>query len=327
MIPAPRNALCSYHYFRDFDLDRLLHLRVIGDSGAFSAKSQGAEITTPDLGRWAQLWRHKLSWVASLDVIGDLEATRRNWHEMVDEFGIPAVPTIHFGAAPEAMDYYANLDVDFLGLGGLVGRPTAAQMRWLIPMFKYARDHHPTMRFHGWGVTTDEVLRLPFFSVDSSSWTTGVRYGRVNLRDPRSRKVHPLILDGKSTYDPVVARLLRDHYGVNPSHVATSGSVNRKFIVKLSALSASVQEQNFRKLHARHPITTPVWGQMAASPPAPHLHLAETSITDLETVASIPLPPHLHLATMQINNTHPELLDALVASGGTTVEQPEGSSP
>lgn len=38
-IPYPRNILMSYHYFKDYDLDRLPHLRIIGDSGAFSATS------------------------------------------------------------------------------------------------------------------------------------------------------------------------------------------------------------------------------------------------------------------------------------------------
>ena len=46
MIPPPRNILVSYHYFRKYDLDKLAGLRIIGDSGAYSAKSQGVELTT-----------------------------------------------------------------------------------------------------------------------------------------------------------------------------------------------------------------------------------------------------------------------------------------
>lgn len=37
-IPAPRNILMSYHYFKDYDLDELDNLSIIGDSGAFSAR-------------------------------------------------------------------------------------------------------------------------------------------------------------------------------------------------------------------------------------------------------------------------------------------------
>lgn len=57
MIPPPRNILVSYHYFRDYDLDRLQNLRIIGDSGAYSAKTQNAEVTTSDLAAWAKQWR------------------------------------------------------------------------------------------------------------------------------------------------------------------------------------------------------------------------------------------------------------------------------
>lgn len=317
-IPAPRNVLCSYHFFKDYDLDRLKGLRVCGDSGAFSAKSQGATITTAELARWAKQWRHKLCWVAALDVIGDAEATKRNWHEMVDVHGVPGMPTVHFGAPPETMDYYAQRGVDFIGLGGLVGRPADAQMRWLIKMFIHARKNHPEMRFHGWGVTSLQVLQLPFFSVDSSGWTSGVRYGRVSLRDPANGKVHALILDGKSTYEPEVARILARHYGVAPSEVAKSGPHNRLLMVKLNALSASVLEQRFRRMHGE--VSAPSWGQLEAED-GPHMHLSMTGRSGQEyDIAVLTAGPHLHLATMQINNAHPEQLDALVASGGASAD-------
>ena len=296
-IPAPRNALVSYHYFKDYDLDRLAGLRLIGDSGAFSAATQGATITVEDLVRWARQWRHRLCWVAALDVIGDPDATRRNWHRMVDVHGIDAVPTLHYGSPPQAMDYYAARGVDFMGLGGAVGRPAPTQMRWLVQMFKYARDRHPDMRFHGWGMTHRDITALPFFSVDSSGWGGGYRYGRLTLRDPNSHTDHGLQLDGRSVYTPAVARLLRDHYDVTPAQVSTSGPHNRLLMVKLSALSASVQEQRFRYLHRRQLVTAPSWGQLAV-PAGPHQHLAlnnkgqEYEVDAIRELAG----PHLHLA-------------------------------
>ena len=178
-IPLPRNILCSFHYFRNYDLDQYANLHIVGDSGAFSAESQGAKISTADLAGWAKQWRHRLVWVAALDVIGNPEATRRNWHDMVENHGIPGVPTIHFGANPKELGYFAARGVDFVGLGGMVGKHTAKQMRWLITVFRYARDHHPDMRFHGWGVTSDRVLQLPFYSVDSSGWTQAFRFDAI----------------------------------------------------------------------------------------------------------------------------------------------------
>ena len=66
IIPAPRNILCSFHYYRDYNLDQCASLHIVGDSGAFSAESQGAKISTADLAGWAKQWRHRLVWVAAL---------------------------------------------------------------------------------------------------------------------------------------------------------------------------------------------------------------------------------------------------------------------
>lgn len=289
MIPAPGNVLVSYHYFKDHDLTRLGGLRVIGDSGAFSAHHQGVTITTAQLAAWATRWRSRFCWVAALDVIGDAHATRRNWHELVDLHGIPGVPTIHFGSDPALLDYYAARGVDFVGLGGMVGRSRNAQMRWLVTVFKYARAKHPDMRFHGWGLTHTQGLQLPFFSVDSSGWSMSYRYGTLTLRDPdRTGKTVALDLDGRSSYTPSVAALLREHYGVNPDEVATSGGHNRPLIVRVSALSASVQEQQFRHLHRRHPVTAPSWGQLDARVDGPHLHLAMVeNYTEADVVVAL----------------------------------------
>lgn len=295
MIPAPRNILVSYHYFSGYDLNKFAGLRVIGDSGAFSAKHRGAEITTAALAAWGQKWRHRLCWLAALDVIGDQAATRYNWHDMVDGHGMPGVPTVHFGSEPSALDYFGKRDVDFVGLGGLVGRPASAQMRWLVSMFRYARDAWPDMRFHGWGITRSDALKLPFFSVDSSGWSGSYRYGQLALRDPKSKTVHAVDLDGTQTYAPAIARLLRDEYGVNPSQVSTSGPHNRLLMVRLSALSASVQEQQMRYLHRRSRISAPTWGQLDTpepTVPGPNYHLAG-QCRDLTTTEG---GPHLHLA-------------------------------
>lgn len=250
MIPPPRNLLISFHYFKTYDVDRLGNAcRIIGDSGAFSAASQGAAINLPDLCKWGQQWKHRLAWIASLDVIGDPKATTRNWNRMVHEFDLPAVPTLHYGADPTEMDYYVAQGVDFMGLGGVVGlgAKRKARNRWLIHTMRYARKHHPQVRFHGWGMTDADALQLPFWSVDSSGWGSAYRYGRIKLRDPRTRQKVEVMLDGKAAYEPAKAKLFRDVYGVSPAEVAKCGPANRELLVKLSALSVSVLEQEFRQ--------------------------------------------------------------------------------
>lgn len=300
MIPAPRNALVSYHYFKGYDLNKLASLRLIGDSGAFSAHAQGATITTKEIADWAKQWPHRLAWVASLDVIGDPEGTRRNWHDMVDNYGVEGVPTIHFGADPKLMDYYAERGVDFMGLGGMVGyRGSRTKLlRWLVAVFKHQQRYHPEMRFHGWGVSSPDLLRVPFYSVDSSGWGSSYRYGRLVLRDPRTNKQIAVALDGRSAYAPSIAKLLTLHYGVAPSQIAKSQPGNRPLIVKISALAASVNEQHMRRRLGV--VTAPKWG-LNSRVDGPHQHLVDGSAEHLSIVARLD-GPHMHLADSSMPN-------------------------
>lgn len=271
MIPAPRNVLVSYHYWRDADLDQLSNFRVIGDSGAYSARSRGAEITTRQLVAWHHQWWSRIDWMASLDVIGDPAATRKNWFDMYAE-GIEPVPTIHYGDDPALMDpYVRKIGVDFIGLGGMVGVGRRSQMEWLTAVFTYAR-RYPNVRFHGWGVAHRAALLLPFYSVDSTGWGNGYRYGHIALRDPHSTAQYRFRLDGAHAHMPAIAHLLRSDYGVDPADVDTSGSHNRSAIVRLAALSASVLEQRMRANVG--PVTPPTWGVRDQTLPGPHLHLS-----------------------------------------------------
>lgn len=313
MIPPPRNVLVSFWYYPKFDLDKFSACNVVGDSGAYSARTQGAEVTTKQLAAWAAVWEHRLAWCASLDISRDVAKTRANWQELCDT-GIPAVSTIHVGEDYKTeMDWYAQQGVDFLGLGGVAGSALSppAVFRWLVAAFKYARDNHPQMRFHGWGMTKPDWLRLPFWSVDSSGWGASYRYGRLALRHPVTGRVHNVELHGRDSYDPKVAQLLADHYGTTPSQVATTGPHNRLLMVQLSALSASVQEQHWRKLHRNSAITPPQWGRLKGwryGPTPPHQHLSLSKGQHEEEAIITLNGPHQHLA-----EGHPEHLEVVQA--------------
>jgi hypothetical protein len=175
-IPFPRNGLISYHYWHNRDVSLCSGFTLIADSGAYSAKTQGAEIKLPDLCAWANEWRDHFTWVAALDVIGDPVASRHNWEEMRSR-GLNAIPSIHFPAPPSMLDTYAREGVTFIGLGGQVGGLPGSLMRWAVSVMRYARDHWPDMRFHGWGTTSRLSLKLPYFSVDFAT-TVGTCTGR-----------------------------------------------------------------------------------------------------------------------------------------------------
>jgi hypothetical protein len=298
VIEPSRNILLSFHYYSRVDLDRMAGTRIACDSGAISVRRLGKVIETKQLVAWAKVWHHRIAWMACLDVMSNPVATQRNWNEMVDA-GVPGIPTLHLREHPSEMDYYVERGVDFIGLGGTAlvdATPTKEdKLKWLVACFKYARENHPQVRFHGWGLANNYLLRLPWFSVDSSGWGASYRYGRLQLRDPTKRgKSHGILLNGRGTYSQEIATLLRDHYGVNPSEVSTSVPDNRLLMVRMSALSAAVLEKEVQWNHRKNPITPPTWGRLGGwdLPDLPDLHGPVIHLVDghpahIETVARL----------------------------------------
>lgn len=297
MIQPHRNVLCSYHYFKDYDFTRLPDLNIIADSGAFSAMSQGATITVDDLAAWAKDWPGVFKWVASLDVIGDPDATRRNWERMRDRHELEAIPTIHWGSDPSLMDWYVEQGADLMGLGGMVGKSSDKQMRWLVSVFKHQQRHHPDLVFHGWGVTSPKVLRLPFYSVDSSGWTSVFRYGQVTVRDPRTGQRYKYQADGRDLKKkPHIARLLRTEYGIDPDDVLISNAGNWEIHARIALAALTVQEKMFQKMHG--PVRAPRFGvNYSRDPQAEGLS-----------------PRAMHVATAMITNAHPESVQRQVVA-------------
>lgn len=273
-LETPFDALVSSHYFNGksetlLPTMRAAGMRIIGDSGAFSAMSLGQPIKIDDFAAWAERNRQHLAWVASLDAIGDERQSWLNWRYLTRN-GLDTVPTVHFGTPPTALDRYADEGADFVGLGGVARRPDRdAVLRWLVSMFRYARDNHPEMRFHGWGVTGNDYLdHLPFYSVDSSGFGASFRYGRGQLIDPRTGKRTNFRLDGRASASLTAA--LRRDYGASARELADSGAHNRPAHMVLAALNAQHLATYVR---ARHRVTPPT-GQ---EPIGPRIHVVATS--------------------------------------------------
>ncbi|XVV34981.1 hypothetical protein ACQPXT_13435 [Streptomyces sp. CA-100214] len=184
-------VLTSFHYFRDRDMSDLAgQLRtgyggdvdVFADSGAFSAVTLGATISLPDYRAWLTDWRTVITTAATLDVIGDPVATARNT-EALEAAGLTVLPTFHVGTPwPVLEDLCARYR--YVALGGMVPywRRPKELMRWLVRCFRLAAETGTV--FHGFGQTNLDIIKaLPFYSVDSSTWASGARYGKVRIWD------------------------------------------------------------------------------------------------------------------------------------------------
>lgn len=278
----PVDALVSYHYFRDPRwMQRVTggYLRLIGDSGAFSAYTQGATITVGEYADWCHTWSGHLMWRASLDLIGNPAASLANWELLRDRHHLDTVPTIHVGTDPSWIGAYATQGCDFIGLGGMVGKPVPTIMRWSAAMLRYARDNYPAVRFHAWGQAGRTYLdALPVYSADSSRSAVAYRFGILRLFDPRTGRQHNLKLDGSAGVNRH-GRLLRDTYGVDPDLVRTSHGGNRRLLIRLAA--AGIQ-QYAGWLQARHQVTAPTWGMNNPPPVGPLVHHVSVCPEDYE---------------------------------------------
>lgn len=226
---TPLRCLLSYAFFRNADLAELVgELRTIyggpvetfADSGAFSVATTGATVDLKDYAAWLDEWAPVITTAATLDVISDADATHRNTEALLGA-GLSVLPTFHVGTPWPVLERLCK-NHPYLALGSMVPhnvRPNEV-MRWLIRAFRTAADHGTV--FHGFGQTNLTIVSsLPFYSVDSSTWAGGARYGRARLWDEEHCRMAWLDV-GRPAEARRNARLLRLH-GANPDVVGRPG--------------------------------------------------------------------------------------------------------
>lgn len=143
------------------------------DSGAFTAFKAGKCV---DLQRFTDVCLEyqesdpTMVEVFGLDVINDWEAGLRNVEEMWRQ-GVRAIPTYHKGEPEEVLLHLAKT-YPKIAVSGTGGRRmhTTEKVRFFSQCFARVWP----CKVHGFAVVDMEVLRrLPFHSVDSSSWESG----------------------------------------------------------------------------------------------------------------------------------------------------------
>jgi hypothetical protein len=146
--------------------DRMRIRRWCLDSGAFMALSRGKPVDFDAFCEFASTCG--ADEVFGLDVIGDPEATMRNLEAMW-KLGINAIPTFHFGAPWEVLQWAAHRDK--IALGGMapfVARRSTEVTRFVEQCFARVWPK----KIHGFGVVRNSIIdRFPFHSVDASSWS------------------------------------------------------------------------------------------------------------------------------------------------------------
>lgn len=178
------------------------------DSGAFSAWSRG---TTIDLDEYIAFIKSNIELIevyACLDAIPGVpgrsatsqervEAAETSWANylyMVNE-GLQPLPVFHYGEDMKYLDRIIDYGCDYIGIGGLVGIPSAMRRAWLDRVFVKITDDQglPIVKTHGFGMTSVPLIfRYPWYSVDSTTWIKITANGGVYL---------PAMVNGEFVFD------------------------------------------------------------------------------------------------------------------------------
>lgn len=244
--------LLSYHYYKKINLDELFekyfdkpYPDVFADSGAFSAWSQGASISIDEYINWIEKWKHLFAVYSNLDVIGDSVKTYKN-QEHMEKAGLFPLPVFHAGSNYKHLEELVE-KYPYIALGGLV--PYLGDKNKVMPHFiKCFRIADKKSVFHGFGVTSwYAISSLPWYSVDSSSWGTGFRFGRVPIFDSKNGNFKKLKLGDFKQWKKHSALVKR--LGFNWMDFADRKRNDRAKIAAISALSYMLAEQYLRKIH------------------------------------------------------------------------------
>ena len=230
-------------------------LRFFLDSGAFSAWSAGKPVDIDEYIEFIKANIDVIDVYACLDVIPGKpggkptskqrdEAAAATWQNYLymKAQGLDPLPVYHYGEDVKWLHNMLEHKVEYIGLGGLVGIPSALRRLWLDRVFTLITDDQgkPIIKTHGFGMTSVPlVFRYPWYSVDSTSWIKTSQFGGVYL--PR------LDADGEFMFDVTPEVITVSDQSPNQQqdgkHVNTIGPTTRGYLDKwLSFCGVTLEE-------------------------------------------------------------------------------------
>lgn len=190
----PFNNLHSYWYFKNLPDEKILEAfdmckgNVMIDSGAFTAWTKNIKIDVDEYIKWINKWEPYVTLFGQIDIIPPpdgssavkeecAKATWDNFLYMYERLNNPQklLYTFHVGEPykylKQAMEFIdkQGRHLDYIALGGLVGKPTKIRKGFLDEAFRIIKQSsNPNVKVHGFGVSSKELWeKYPFESCDS----------------------------------------------------------------------------------------------------------------------------------------------------------------
>lgn len=201
-----KNLLFSYAFIKNPDsliklLGDFVPERIILDSGAFSVWSNGGSISLEDYGEFARQFRDRLDpsielSVTNLDVLPGkwgfvpneeeiAKSAEQGWQNMLylESLGLKVIHIFHQHEDFSILERLRSHS-DYIGISPANDVSMEEKLEWLNKVFFILKD---TTKCHGFAVTSPrQLFGYPFYSVDSSSWVTPARFGRIPVLTDRN---------------------------------------------------------------------------------------------------------------------------------------------
>lgn len=137
---------------------------------------------------------HAIDFYANIDIISNPKQTWKVQRYLEKKHGLRPVPVVHYGESLDWLQRYMDNGYDLIGIGGLAGRHLVSRkdtLAWLDNLFHKvcpkSNGRNPIVRLHGFAVTAyDLLIRYPWWSVDSASWTKAGGFGSLYV--PRVKR-------------------------------------------------------------------------------------------------------------------------------------------
>jgi hypothetical protein len=192
------------------------HINLLIDSGAFTAFSSGNPIPVSEYIEWCKEFYEKCAWqYIGLDVVNQPAETSKNLKAMTDA-GLRPMPVQVMGERLENVRDLVEINPHICVSGG-VTQP----VDFMMQRYKACYDiSEGKARIHGLGfVKWPQMWQVPLFSVDSSSWMQGQRWGVGCTYNPRTGMARPArltqVIAKKQRLSPEDARLM-NRRGIRP---------------------------------------------------------------------------------------------------------------
>jgi hypothetical protein len=150
------------------------------DSGAYGVFTGKARVELRSYCNFLHEHKEKFAVYAALDVIGNADASLKNYLFMKDEEKLEPLPCWHAGESLDLLKEYFN-HTDYVGIGGLVPLARRRKIRFEILDSVFDLVTAETLRkIHLFGVSdTSMLLKYPAYSCDSSSAQKMRSNGRI----------------------------------------------------------------------------------------------------------------------------------------------------